>query len=30
MKLIEIMLYIILKVCYPMLHNLTTTGEILL
>jgi hypothetical protein len=31
MKLIKIILDIILKVCYPLLHNLTTTkGEILL
>ena len=31
MKLIEIILDIILKVCYPLLHNLTKTkGEILL
>jgi len=31
MKLIKITLAFLLKVCYPLLHNLTTTtGEILL
>ena len=30
MKIIKITLAFLLKVCYPMLHNLTTKGEILL
>jgi len=30
MTIIKITLAFLLKVCYPMLHNLTTTGEILL